>query len=589
MIRSEAGKKSWPWPLAVMIWLIFVVAMMIGRAGQVAHFQLPDSDDYTRLVQVENWLDGAGWRDVTLHRLDPPNGVVMHWSRLPDVPLGAVMAAVEPFAGRDNAAITAVLLVPSLYLLAFILLVTWMAARLFGEEPAYLAPILAAFAVPATGQFMPGRIDHHGLQVLLTLVMLAGAIRLYEGGSRRWAVLIGAAGGVALAIGAEALPQLLAAYAALGVGWLLRRPGMIKANVATSVSLAAVTGLLLLLDVERGPYFVGACDSLSLVYAMATGLAAAVWLLLWAAESRLAGPVARGVAAVALAGLATAALLLVFPQCAGGPYGALPPELAQSWLTGIGEAQSAFHLAANDLTSFLMYYVLPAVAVVTVAVSLVRRPDEAHWWPLAVFLAVTTGVAMLQIRGATVANAIAVVGAVPAYHALYSSVRRRVRTLSRVAAAVAVMVLSPLTPVTVARTLKQTPQDRARTVVDCGLPESLRNLNALPAGTIMAPSNMGPMIMARTHHSVLGAPYHRDVDGLTATLHFFAAPSDEAAHQVLRREHVDYVVYCVGEGPYSLPDLNDPHALATRLEEGHVPRWLSPVPDPRLHVFRVEP
>lgn len=47
---------------------------------------LPDTDDAMRLVQIRDLLAGQGWFDMSQHRLMPPNGAGMHWSRLVDAP-----------------------------------------------------------------------------------------------------------------------------------------------------------------------------------------------------------------------------------------------------------------------------------------------------------------------------------------------------------------------------------------------------------------------------------------------------------------------------------------------------------------------
>src|SRR5437763_854664 len=46
-----------------------------------------DTDDAMRMVQVRDLMAGQGWFDMIAHRLDPPDGLLMHWSRVVDVPL----------------------------------------------------------------------------------------------------------------------------------------------------------------------------------------------------------------------------------------------------------------------------------------------------------------------------------------------------------------------------------------------------------------------------------------------------------------------------------------------------------------------
>jgi hypothetical protein len=538
---------------------------------------------------VENWLDGADWKDVTLRRMNPPDGITMHWSRLPDVPIAAVMSVAELAADRETATTIALISVPLLYLLGFLLLVSRITHVQIGARAAALAPLIAAFAVPATGQFAPGRIDHHGLQILLSLVMMYGCIRVYADQSRRWPVVVGAAGALALAIGAEALPQLIAAYGALAVGWVLGRPGMARANLAMAAALAAGSALLLLTTVQRTPYFYGACDSLSLVYVVATGLAGSVWAILWMLDRHLRDPAVRGAALVLLSAVAGALVVTSYPQCATGPYAALPPELTDSWLANIGEAQSAFQLAGNRPAAFVLYFLLPVIGLAVTAIRVRRAPGDASWWPILAFLLVTSGVAVLQIRGGMIANAVAAPVAAAFYYAVFDTIRRRAKVLPILTGGIAALVLSPMTPSMVAPLIGHEEPDFGGRNLSCNLPESLDELNRLPSGTVMSIANLGPMMLAKTSHSVIGAPYHRNVQGLMDTLDFFETQSDAEARSILARHHADYVMFCTGKGPYGLSGIGKDASLAHRLLDGSPPPFLKRIPDDSLEIFRVTP
>ena len=53
-----------------------------------------DPDDAMRMVQVRDLMAGQGWFDLTAHRINPPQGLFLHWSRVVDVPL---VAPDKPF------------------------------------------------------------------------------------------------------------------------------------------------------------------------------------------------------------------------------------------------------------------------------------------------------------------------------------------------------------------------------------------------------------------------------------------------------------------------------------------------------------
>ncbi len=78
-------------------WAAVSALLLLTKLGAIRGLQLPDPDDVMRLVQVRDLYAGQSWFDMTQHRVDAANGgVAMHWSRLVDLPLLAIIAALAP-------------------------------------------------------------------------------------------------------------------------------------------------------------------------------------------------------------------------------------------------------------------------------------------------------------------------------------------------------------------------------------------------------------------------------------------------------------------------------------------------------------
>jgi hypothetical protein len=99
-------------------------------------------DDFMRMAQVRDYLAGQNWFDLTQYRLDPPNGVVMHWSRLIDIPIAWLVLGLARFVGRAKAEFYTAALWPLLMLLPTMALAGILARRLAGETAAIVAVIL---------------------------------------------------------------------------------------------------------------------------------------------------------------------------------------------------------------------------------------------------------------------------------------------------------------------------------------------------------------------------------------------------------------------------------------------------------------
>src|SRR5258708_30061868 len=123
--------------ILLVVWAATVIASMVGRGlGQDL-----STDDAMRLAEVRDLLAGQGWFDLTQYRLNPPDGVVMHWSRLIDLPLAMLIRAGEMVLPIAIAERVAAIVWPAALLLIFLAGVARLAQELAGAAAARLALI----------------------------------------------------------------------------------------------------------------------------------------------------------------------------------------------------------------------------------------------------------------------------------------------------------------------------------------------------------------------------------------------------------------------------------------------------------------
>ena len=98
---------------------------------------------------------------------------------------------------------------PMLWLLPTMAGATAIAWRVAGRDAAPIALVLTAVGLPAFQHFIPGRIDHHNVQIALA-VLLVAAVAWSD--RKRWAAAAaGVLTGAAMAIGFEGLPYIVLA------------------------------------------------------------------------------------------------------------------------------------------------------------------------------------------------------------------------------------------------------------------------------------------------------------------------------------------------------------------------------------------
>lgn len=583
-------------------WRLFALVFALTATAYVARAVLTqgsvplfaDTDDAMRLVEIRDFVGGQGWYDLVQHRLNTPYGAEMHWSRLVDAPIAALILLLHPFAGDLTETIVGYLW-PLLLLGILMLLSARISVRLAGTEAALPGLLLPAFSLISMVEFAPGRIDHHSVQILLALTMLLCLIDAIE--RPRMALAAGVAAAAAIAIGAESLPTAIAGALAAGLIWVLdgRHATMLR-NFGGSFAVGTLVLLVLALPPDR--WFAAYCDGISIVYAAAAVGAGVSFVLLSLLPLAQRVPTQR-LAAGSFAGIAVLALLYqVFPTCFHGAYPNLDPWLISHWIDRIDEAKPLWVAFASN-PSYVAAVGLPPLLALLVALYHVLR-SKTHWrgrWvAYAAMLVLAIAVMLLQVRGARLAATLAV----PAGAALIVKARSRYlagKGLLPIAGlvagwvgfaglAVALMTNALLSLFPEAGSAVSTSQTAQK--ASCLMPAAFMSLAELPKARIMAPIDLGSHLLAFTPHEVVGAPYHRNVAGLHDSFDFFNAPI-ATARSILQARGISLVVICP-----SMPELKGlPDAAADAfvfLYAHHaLPDWLQLVsaPGATLEIYSV--
>lgn len=492
--------------------------------------RLPDTDDVVRLQQVRDWLAGQRWGDLTQHRLGLA-GVPMHWSRLADLGPAALILAFAPSLGRHGAEIAAVILWPPMLFAVALFLIARIACRL-GDGLAGTAAVIAAVAYPATTLFAPGRIDHHGLQMLL---LLGGVLAMLARPSARTGAMAGLLAIAGLVVGLETVPLVAVLGAAAVAWWTADAAGSTRrlwgwgGGVLTGLELAR---RLFANDAWTYP----ACDGFTSDAWRAAMAVAAVPLILAVCSARVPAGKARALLAVLVGATVVGTAAWFSPRCLS-PYGGLDPVLASGWLARVGEAQPLF---AAPAATAIGYAGLMAAGIVATAWRLgVER--RGGWALLLALQLASAAVTLAQLRGAYPAALLAA----PGLAAAIRTARERGALPLAGAWIASAGILYPLGAAALPRT---TGDARPSPSAGCDVPALTAGLAYLPAGTVVGPVDLGAWGLAATSHRFLAAPYHRDGAGMLAADRFFAAPS-RTAQVIAARWRIDYAVTCAAGQP----------------------------------------
>ena len=601
--------------IATLFWVGAAIVLLIQKWHAIHWFALSDTDDNMRFDQVRDWLGGQGWYDLRQHRLDPPIGFSIHWSRLVDLPLAGLILVLKPLLGGPLGYRWACAIAPMLPMLLAFLMMAIVVRRLVSAKSYPLALAILVCGGDAVGMWSPLRIDHHGWQLAFLMMTVAG---LTEPNMRRSGVMIAISSALSLAIGLEMLPYVAFAGAAVALHWAWDRAETERMRVY-GATMAVATTLCFLVFASNDNWF-AVCDALSPVWLTTVGGAS----LLLAAISFVPSEnrwvrLALVVGAGAIAGGLYVGL---FPQCFGHRLEGIPPEAEKLWLSHVSEARPLY---LHPLSTIVPMAALPIAGTIGGIVAVWRRRGTragAEWLPVTLFAALATGLMAWQIRTGPSAQMLAVPGAT--YIARWGFTRLRdsksmlVRVIGPVAAfliasgLLASLVLDRLPPrytdlkianvwaiatgrqglpkpAKVTPGGKPKPDLTKRANAQCPTIPALAPIARLPVATFFTFIDSGPRLITLTHHMAVGGPYHRNAQAILDIEHAFRGTPDQA-HAIIDSHHAQYLLVCPHMSEATIYQAEAPTGFYAKLQSGFTPAWLVRQPLPAnspYQLFRV--
>ena len=590
MIR-DSQVAPWFRPATFLIWAVCAAILLWLSRAQIADLGFRDPDDALRLVQVRDWMAGQSWFDVTQYRINPPGGGPMHWSRLVDVPIATLLWLATPLLGHAWAERVVLAVYPLLVLGLTFLLVGGLVRRLAGPVVALIALVLLAMTFPLLIQFNPMRIDHHGWQIAMAALALYGS---QVPSARKSGIVSGIAVALWLNISSEALPYAALFGALYGLKYLIAAEQW-ERLAAYLLTLSLVSTGLMFGTHGWAESLLPYCDAMSPPYVVPLWTATLLFLGL---KAVLPGGGMTG--RFFIAGLAGAAalvpLFLMGRQCLAGPFETLDPFVYRNWYLKISEGLPLWRQSPETVMFSLTGPVLGLIGYV-LAIRGAREKDQARPWLELLILALgAVALSVLVLRAMAVSNLYMLPGNVWLFYAALVQARAIGRAAPRIVATVAAFALVPAMPTALLAHIivnkdEQEKQEKPNSAMDqaeakCVGAGGLRGLGALPASTLFAPLDIGPMLLVYTHHSVIATNHHRNQHAMAKVLKAFMSNAPQARSIVLGTG-ADYLVYCHDRPEIRNYVKDNKSGLAALLEAGKPPVWLVPLPMRKGETIRV--
>jgi len=616
-----ARKSSTAFPNTETVILTLAVLIAIGFAFIPTYYNNPaepflnewfvGSDTYMRMVRVRDWWDGGNWYASFSPRSNWPYGETLHWTRPFDILLMVLAAPSAPFVSMHKALYFAGVIISPVLLVSTFWVMLWGSKPFLDVRGRIIVVILLTFQPIAHYYYAAARPDHHsmilfGFAAVLALLARHASDPQANPNAPAWAGVMSAFG---IWVSIESLSIELFALLALGLIWFWR--GEDKwLDALRRFAMAGALAMLLALMIERPPAdWLGSeeYDRISTVQVTLLALIAIGVDAMWRARVRYQTTKMGRASAAVLAAMAAALFMaLLFPDFFKGPFGAaMDPRLESMWLSKIQEFQPLTKSDTSTVIAAIM--ILTPILWLVVWGYLVWKSTNRTSGQ--VDLLVTLSVAVLLYLPLTLAQSRwgAYMGVVVSLS--WAMLLQRLldwrggpqfgpapgTPILRVPLFAAVAIGHILLAGGLKLSLPDSTDEGPKKCLWKDITPFLNSAD-FAAGqpqSILSFIHQGPEIIYRTHHRVIGTPYHRNSRGLLDSFTAFTSINDSESKAILTARKVDYVLTCVEsvEERFFLTFEGD--TLMRKITTNKLPTWLKPAPLPEgleqhFRLFRFE-
>ena len=607
MSKSLPQANEYTWK-KVLLWafLFYVVWNWKGMMLVFTQGVLPGPDDFMRLHQVQNWFAGQAWYDLKAYRMAPPLGADIHWSRLIDAPIAALIGIFHLFMDLTSASRMAAIVWPlAIFLMATAAIIA-ICDHLAGKEHRLLALFFFVLSINTLAEFRPGRLDHHNVQILLLILIFLGVARGLGKYSSYW---LGLFISCSIMVGLDSLLLIIGVLGFLALEWLFQKEGAADRLLQTGFAISISSIFLYVASFPADRWFSNnACDAFSMFYlsflvllsASFTGLAILSKSNLFHGQSAL---IYRLFAGAVLAAGILIVLFSIFPHCLDGPYGNVGDELKRRWLDKILEAKGIVQRYPENPMYWLSQAAYLLIMITVTALVVFRKVTQKSE------LAILGFVVVICILGAFYQTRIlrtgiysvipfCVIFAGMTWHWLESKFSDK-KILAYTCQALLCLLLTSTLWVTIGTAAsllvsnennavqqEKTESAQAEEIIACTSDLAVAELKSVDQSHIMSDLNTAPALLVHTRHSVEAGSYHRNGDNILNVIKFFEGSLDQAK-QIADDREANFVVICREDIP--VKKIDDELTLATAIGTNQLPTWLSWVstPNASLAILKV--
>ncbi|MBR9788142.1 MAG: hypothetical protein GYB40_09415 [Vibrionaceae bacterium] len=543
--------------------IALAVAIFFIRYSGVAEWDLGDNDNFMRLHQVMTFIESPSWYLHPLKDFNPQDGQIIHWSRIPDLPILALYYVSRLFVDHSNALQFSIAIVPLIYLIAFVGILCKISQSIFGIKHHTLTVLYTTFSIAAV-KFHPGHIDHHNLQVLLYSIFIFLTFshnykeKLYVYGC---AISIN----ISLLIGLEVLPFFIITLVLLTFYALYNDLNKLKFVRDLSL-LTFVFGMIGIMIFQPVSIWLNPQYDIVTFPLLCFFLSAALSISLTLLNPRLTILLITAFFCIGIT-------WLIFPNVLRSPYSDYPEPLVTYWLSHVSEARPLTTVIQN--ASKLSQTWLYIVTIVPAALSIFLLSNKKQKLYYLLFIVSLLPAMFWQVRTVLIPATMAIpLNTIVGFY-VFKKIRIpviRILVPILIAPAISTIILSLI------ETLPKIENSEKKSET-LSTHDFINNMN-ISGKMIFAPMDSGAEIVTLTDNYIISAPYHRNIQGNLLYINTLLSDNQELAYENLKSKGIELFLFDNNDNQNKLiiKDAN-PNSIIRSISDGNPPMWLFPLSD----------
>jgi len=601
---ADNDKGFHPFFIVIVI-LIFHITIFITNQDSILHqITIRDFDGYWHLLRVENLYNSGNIYDTALPRSNAPYGESLHWTRSFDLILYAGAYIGSLFVDFHVALFWwAIVVNPVLHVLSFLLLF-WGLRDLIGDIQASLFGIMLPFQLHLNSIFITGVPDHHGSLLFIFSLFIALVIKSILSGNGKIFSICGIAGGIAIWFGIESIAVVLIALSVFGLAWVLEGKSYQSKNLLFSLFLLVTTFLTMFIDIRSNELMDIVYDRRSIVHVFLWLTTTSFWVLV-ALASKCTNFLEKKIGRIIASIIGAIACILLmhelFPLFFKNPLSEVNPAVKLIYLNETTEFTGLFNLPKSALAYWAM--TLPGVPLgIFLAWHSIAKERQA-WIFITLLNIAFIGMSVFTFRMITYATLCALIPISYAIYLPFVFITQNFRLPYNVIAR-AVLIVTCCFCFLLPAIAFHAEKDQMILGDSKFLSQICHYLNEDPffknkPRRILTSIYLGPLLLYKTSHEVIGTPSHRNVSGILDTYYVMNAKREEDAYMIIRRRGIQVIL--IGRPEYGISDFfirnikdtqNSGEIFHHQLWNGKIPAWLQIYAVPKylegkIKVFKV--